>query len=37
MIGWTLAGKRSDEKKTPEQSHIGIITRFIKPLTVSVV
>ena len=37
MNGWTAAGNRSDEKKTPEKSHIGSMTRFIRPLTVSVV
>lgn len=31
------AGNRSAEKKTPENIHIGNITRFIRPLTVSVV
>ena len=35
-IGWMALGKRSDEKKTPEKIHIGNMTRFIKPLTVSV-
>ena len=37
MNGWMPAGNRSDEKKTPERSHIGSMTRFISPLTVSVV
>src|SRR5690348_12129959 len=36
MSGWTTAGKRSYEKKTPEKTHIGIITRLIKPLTLSI-
>ena len=35
--GWAAAGNRSDEKKTPEKSHIGSMTRFMSPLTVSVV
>ena len=37
MNGWAASGNRSDEKKTPEKSHIGSMTRFISPLTVSVV
>ena len=37
MNGWTASGNRSAEKKTPEKSHIGSMTRFIRPLTVSVV
>ncbi len=37
MNGWAAAGNRSDEKKTPEKSHIGSMTRFMSPLTVSVV
>ena len=37
MKGWAASGNRSDEKKTPEKSHIGSMTRFISPLTVSVV
>ena len=35
MNGFTASGNRSYEKKTPEQIHIGIITRFIRPLTAS--
>ena len=35
--GWAMSGNRSDEKNTPESSHIGSITRFIKPETASVV
>ena len=31
------SGNRSDEKKRPEKIHIGSMTRFINPLTVSVV
>ncbi len=31
-----LAGNRSDEKKTPDNSHMGSMTRFMSPLTVSV-
>ena len=37
MNGWAASGNRSEEKKTPEKSHIGSMTRFISPLTVSVV
>ena len=37
MNGCAAAGNRSAEKNTPEKSHIGSITRFIRPLTVSVV
>ncbi len=37
MNGWAASGNRSDEKKTPENSHIGSMTRFMSPLTVSVV
>ena len=36
MKGWAAAGNRSDEKKTPEKSHIGSMTRFMSPLTASV-
>ena len=34
--GWTARGKRSTEKKTPDPTNIGIITRFMRPLTVSI-
>ena len=37
MNGWAESGNRSDEKKTPEKSHCGSMTRFISPLTASVV
>ena len=37
MNGCIAAGKRSEEKKRPPKIHIGSITRFIRPLTVSVV
>ena len=37
MNGWAESGNRSDEKKTPEKSHIGSMTRFISPLMASVV
>ena len=37
MNGWTASGNRSAEKKRPEKIHIGSMTRFIRPLTVSVV
>src|SRR2546430_16308210 len=33
--GCTMAGQRSEEKKTPGKIHIGIITRMISPLTLS--
>ena len=29
MNGWSHPGNGSDEKKTPENSHIGSMTRFI--------
>ena len=34
--GCTACGKRSTEKKTPEPTNIGIMIRFIRPLTVSI-
>ena len=37
MSGWTASGNRSDEKKMPDSSHIGSITRFIRPETASIV
>ena len=37
MKGWIAAGKRSVEKKIPENTHIGTITRFITPETPSIV
>ena len=36
MNGCTIAGKRSYEKNTPENIHIGIITKLISPLTLSI-
>src|SRR5579884_57432 len=36
ISGSTTAGNRSYEKNTPENTHIGIITRLISPLTVSI-
>lgn len=36
MNGCAASGNRSEAKKTPENNHIGSITRFINPLTVSV-
>ena len=33
--GWITSGKRSDEKKTPDSTNIGSITRFMRPETVS--
>src|ERR1700737_3230632 len=33
--GCSIAGNRCEEKKTPEKIHIGSITRFISPLTLS--
>src|SRR5262249_3225536 len=35
MNGCAAFGKRSAEKKTPEKSHIGTMTRFIRPLAAS--
>ena len=35
--GLDAAGKRSEEKKTPDNSHMGSMTRFMSPLTASVV
>src|ERR1051326_6821655 len=35
ISGCATAGKRSDEKKMPDRIHIGSITRFIRPDTVS--
>src|SRR6185312_10618004 len=37
MNGWTACGKFSDEKNTPDSTHIGSIERFIKPDTPSIV
>ena len=34
--GWMTAGKRSEEKKIPENTNIGSITRFMRPETVSI-
>ena len=34
--GCTACGKRSTEKKTPEATNIGRVTRFMRPLTVSI-
>src|SRR5215471_7995106 len=36
ISGWTIFGKRSYEKKTPEKIHIGIMTRLMRPLTLSI-
>ena len=36
MNGCTKVGKRSFEKITPEKIHLGIITRFIRPLALSI-
>jgi hypothetical protein len=33
MSGCITAGKRSDEKKVPDSSHIGSCTTFMSPLT----
>ena len=35
MNGCAAFGNRSDEKKTPESSHIGTMTRFMRPLAAS--
>src|SRR5205085_2060222 len=35
--GWMNCGKRVDVKNVPDSNHIGIITRFIKPDTPSIV
>ena len=36
ITGRNICGKRSYEKNTPEKIHIGIITRLISPLTLSI-
>src|SRR6185437_14483357 len=37
MKGWMACGKFSDEKNTPDSTHIGSIERFINPDTPSIV
>ena len=37
MNGCSSCGKRSDEKNVPDNSHIGSMTKFIKPDTPSIV
>ena len=37
MAGCIASGNRDEEKKTPEQIHIGTITTFIRPETPSTV
>ncbi len=37
MNPWAASGNRAVEKNTPEKSHCGSMTRFISPLTASVV
>ena len=34
--GWIAVGKRSYEKKTPEKIHMGIMTRLMRPLMLSI-
>src|SRR5204862_3971081 len=37
MNGCRICGKRSDEKKVPDNNHIGSMIKFIKPETPSIV
>src|ERR1019366_3227061 len=36
ISGWVTCGERPYEKNTPEKIHMGIITRLMRPLTLSI-